>query len=57
LQLIIDMLLPFNPRSRLKNQRANPFLGQFVSKRATPAPEPIISTTLLSSRSNVRGID
>src|SRR5208283_3581845 len=36
LPLIINMLLPFNPRSGLKNQRANPLLGQFVSKRATP---------------------
>jgi hypothetical protein len=35
LPLIIDMLLRFNPRPGLKNHRANPLLGQFVSKRAT----------------------
>src|SRR5260370_34261858 len=29
------MLFPFNPRSGLENQRADPFLSQFVSKRAT----------------------
>src|SRR5271165_5580563 len=29
------MLFPFDPRPGLKNHRANPLLGQFVSKRAT----------------------
>src|SRR6478672_8929384 len=33
LPLIIHMLLAFNPGSGLKNQRANPLLGQFVSER------------------------
>src|SRR5271166_3209927 len=35
LSLIINMLLPFNPRSGLENQRANPLLCQFVSQRTT----------------------
>jgi hypothetical protein len=33
LPLIINMLLPFNPRPGLKNQRANALLSQFVSER------------------------
>src|ERR1700736_999120 len=32
LPLIINMLLPFNPRSGLENQRANPLPSQFVSE-------------------------
>ena len=55
LPLIINMLLPFNPRPGLKNQGANALLSQFVSERTPPAPEPIISIKLPSSRSNVRG--
>src|SRR6516225_10161933 len=35
LPLIINMLLPLNPRSGLENQGAYSFLSQFVSKRTT----------------------
>src|ERR1700738_1126565 len=35
LPLIINMLLPFNPRSGLENQRTNPLLSQFVSERTS----------------------
>src|SRR5271166_1809579 len=35
LPLIINMLLPFNPRSGLENQSVNPLLSQFVPERTT----------------------